>query len=240
MATVDQIGLRIRQRSDNEHSTSDFIDPDELIGLVDTHHKELYALLVENNIHQIEATQSLTATGALTYPVLDDYYGVVGVFRVESGSRLPLGRHDWRFKLNPSVTGPAVTYRIFNDGTSGLIEFDPIPASGDYEIRYIPRPTDLTAGNQDVDGVLGWEEYIVCAGARDVFEKEGNLDAAATQEAKRNRLELRIKKEAANRELTQSYRIQNVRARTDNVWQEGAYLDRTGVRGAWYRPWWRR
>lgn len=235
MATVAEIALRIRQRTDNEHSTSDFVDPTELIGLIDVHYKELYGLLVRFRQHQTENIQTITATGAATYAV-DSHYAIVAVFRVDGTNRITLGKHDWRFKQDPSIVGLASTYRIAN----GAIEFAPVPATGTYEIRYIPRPTVLDDDADIVDGVLGWEEYIVYAGARDVYTKEGNLDAAGSMESGRQRMEDRIKTEAANEEMTQSNRIQDVRSRADSVFLEGAYVGMSGVRGGWYRPWWRR
>lgn len=224
MATLLEMRTRALQRSDNEYATSGFVDTEELNGLINTAYKELYGLLVRYSIHQTELISTATANGSASYTLPDDYYSIVAVFRVDGTIRQPLLRHDWRFKLDPGVTGPAISYRVMNSA----IEFDPVPTEGTYEIRYIPLPAELSLDADSLDGVLGWEEYIVCAVARDIYDKEGFLDAAARQDNRRRELAERIKLEATEREATQSLRVQDVRNRpTDFL--EGAYRSH-GVR----------
>lgn len=233
--TVTELITRIRQRTDNEHTDSEFVDNNEILGLINTAYKELYALLTRYGLHQDELIEPYTATGAQSYALPVAFYSLIAVFRLDGTRRITLGRHDWRYKLDSALVGPAATYRIV--GSS--IEFDPIPQSGSYEIRYIPLPTDLTLVSS-IDGVVGWEEYVVAAAARDIFEKEGFFEASQVQESKRERLEARIKTEKETEEQTQSNRIQDVRSRPDHILLEGQYLDRQGLRGTYRRQFWRR
>ncbi len=230
MATaLSELLTRIRQRTDHEHSDSDFITNTELTREINTSYKELYGLLIRHGIQISESVYSITANGATAYALPSNFYAVMAVFRADDTARTVLPRHDWRYKLDSNLTGPACSYRL----AGGTIEFDPIPQEGTYELRYVPVPGDLVNPDDTVDGVLGWEEWLVNNVALKVFRKEGNLEAARDLIAERERLEQRIKAESEAVEMTQRFRVQDVRRR-DAIWQEGSYTGRRGMR-SWLR-----
>lgn len=225
MATLLEMRTRVRQRTDNENSS--FVSDSELTQLINTEYKELYGLLVRHSLQRTEDTQTITANGSSSYALDGDFYSVIGVFRTEGSVRVPLSRHTERFRPG-SVAGTATSYRIVN---STLVLY-PKPASGTYEVIYIPVPAELSADVDTMDGVLGWEELVVVNAAIKVLQKE----EADYEHLRTDRAELlrRIQDEAAAVEFTNNWVVEDTRRRYPSDLLEGMYLDRFGVR-RW--PW---
>jgi hypothetical protein len=235
--TLLQLRDRILQRTDNQY-TDGFVTNAEVNALINLHYKELYELLQFAGPHRVEteytvdAATDIEADGRASLPI--DVYSIMVVHRIEDdGSFSMLTRHDHRSRpRNPAISNcPAETYRV----AGGMrLELDPIPASGEYVVTYIPVPPDLAADADTLDGVLGWEEFVVVAVALDIALKEavdpGLIGAIKAQvQWQRDR----IKTAAKNAEMTEAPRIVDVRS---------AYSpDRdTGHRGVWPSrwPWW--
>lgn len=207
MATVslDTLRTRIRQRSDNEHTGSSFVTDTELTQLINTSYQELYGHLVRAGLHMNESVGTITADGSGTYQMPTDYYSILGVFRIEGGNKYRLARHSVRHRVGTGQTGTATSYRIV--GTD--VELSPRPLSGDYEIIYVPVPGELEDDDDLMDGVLGWEEYVVIDVAIKVLQKEESDVTTLLRE--RERLLLRIQEEAAAEEMTESWTVADVR-----------------------------
>lgn len=208
MATETLANLRtqIRQRTDNEHTAGQFVTDAELNQLINKYYRELWALLARYNVRRNEATQTIAANGAASYNLDAALYAIIGVYRVDgSGERIWLPRADHRQRGNPNRTGDATCYRA----TATTIEFQPEPGSGTYEILYAPIPTALSADGDTVQGIIGWEQFIVASAAVDVALKENTDPSAFMQE--REMLRRRIQDEAMATELSEGVRIQDVR-----------------------------
>jgi hypothetical protein len=103
---------------------------------------------------------------------------------------------------------PAETYRV----VGVTIEFNPVPTYGTYTVKYVPVVDDLVADSDTLDGVLGWEEYIVVAVSIDVLMKEeGDPTNIQMLEGKLNFLRDRIKYAAQQEELSETPGIAKVR-----------------------------
>lgn len=226
MSTLANIRLRIKQRSDNEHTGSSFVSDSELDGLINKSRQELFGLLLLNGLNSVpETSYEITADGSETYDLPDDFVTAMSVYRIEGGNHIRLVRHDARHHPNTEVKGDASTYRIWGYKTDAVIQFSPIPTSGTYKVRYVAAPTDLAADGDIVDGVLGWEEYIVVDVAIDVLIKEG-APPHIINELKGQRREMvqRIEREAAMRDMSENYSIQDTRARSDELRDYMGYL----------------
>jgi hypothetical protein len=226
MATLTQMITRVRQRSNNEYTNGQFVTDAELTGLINVAYKDLYGTLVEHSLHRAESTDTITATGATSYSLEADLYAVLNVYLVESGRRTRLPRHSDRLKPGTLDVGTAQSYRV--RGSS--IVFYPTPASGTYEVDYIPVPSDLSAGSDELDGVLGWEEYVVLDVAIKVLRKEGSLEEAEALVRDRDRLLSRIEDQANLVEFSESVVISNNRENYGP--DEGAFWPRRGYRGS--------
>ncbi len=209
--TLATLRTRIRQRSDNEHTGSLFVTDAELTQLVNTSYNELYGHLVRAGLHIAESVNAVTATGATSYSLPSDFFSLVGVYHVDSGYKRRLSRHSVRFRPGSAQTGVATSYRINN----GALELYPTPGSGSYQMVYVPQPTALVADADTVDGVLGWEEYIVVDAAIKVLQKEESDVRVLLGE--RERLLSRIQDEAAAEELLESWTVDNVRTTSSSL-----------------------
>ena len=213
---VSELITRIKQRTNNEYTSGEFVSESELIQLIRTKHEELYGYLVRYGIHQLEDTQTITANGAATYSLDSDFYSVLGVYRADGDRRLPLKRHDHYTMPVTTSTGDAVSYRIMN----GAVQFYPVPTSGTYSVVYIPKAeaTDgsaVAATTDSIEGVNGWEEYIVIACSIAVKQKE-EMPTEDLKEDLRVILD-RIKSEAASLELSESWMVRDVKNGNDTA-----------------------
>lgn len=214
----------MRQRTNNEHTSGAFVTDTELTGLINVSYKDLYGTLVEHALHRAEETETYTADGSTSYNLPSDLYSVLNVYWVTDGRRIRLARHSDRLKPGTSDTGDAVTYRV----RGSTLVFFPTPESGTYELEYIPVPGDLVADASTLDGVLGWEEYVVLDVSIKVLVKEGSLAEAELLRAERERLLRRIEAQASRDEFTETRVVENVNG---SAFEEGSFWPRRGYRG---------
>lgn len=224
--TLAQLKTRVRQRTDNEHTGGAFVTDAEITGLLNTAYAKLYSELVRFGIHVAEEIQTITADGSSDYDLDEDLFAVVGVFRVDTnGQRTRLSRHGSRHRPNLSANGIGVTYRV----TSDAIQFSPIPSSGTYEVVYVPVPGELSADEDIVDGVLGWEEFLILDASIAILTKEESDVRVLV--AERDRMLARIQDDAAAAEMTESWVIGDGSGGVGEL-LEGEYTDRRGYRGS--------
>lgn len=186
--------------------------------------KELVALLTRHGMHWTEETFEIDSATDLTDGkayLPTDLWSVLTVHGVDDNSNAwRLGRHGHRFRPNTTVSSDASTYRVYKittaDVTVGVtlgsltqIELYPVPASGTYEVRYVPIPATLVDDDDAFDGVMGWEEYIHAWVARRILIKEGSdvRDLDSTLAVTR----ARIQDEAQAAEATEGMTVANVR-----------------------------
>lgn len=210
MATLADIRRRCLQRADLEYeqtSTDEqrFVTDAEVDELINTKYKRLYGLLVRHGMHVAEQTYAFTADGSTSYPMPTSYWAVTTVWRDDSGNWSRLARHGHRVRPSSNNRGPAETYRVEN----GELEFIPTPQSGDYEVRFVPVPGTLEDDDDEMDGVLGWEEYVVVAVAIELKTKEDVNANALKQDLVR--LEREIADEAQAAEAVEGTVVADVR-----------------------------
>jgi hypothetical protein len=215
MASLSELRTRIRQRTDSENS--EFVTDAELNQLINTAYQELYGLLVRASLHRTEEVETVTADGSDSYSMPSDFLSLIGVYRVYDEDKVPLERFPDKFRPG-SRTGDASMYRVVG---SELVLY-PKPSDGSYDIVYIPVPGELVADADQLDGVLGWEEFVVIDAAINVLAKEESNTLAL--EAKRDRILKRISDEAQLVEFTETPRILNVR----EAWRSGTPAAPTG------------
>lgn len=201
--TLLQLRTRVRQRADIVGS--DFVTDTELTQLINTAYNELYGLLVTKSLHRAETTYNVVTDGSAGYTVPVDFFGLIGVYRTEGEDKIPLERFPDKFRPG-TRTGDATMYRI----SGSTLVLYPNPSSGTYELVYIPVPAELSADDDTLDGVLGWEEFVVLEAAICCLEKEES--DTAKLEYKRDRILKRIQDEAAAVEFTETARVESVRA----------------------------
>ncbi len=227
MATLSELRTRIRQRSNNEHTSGAFVTNAELNGLINVAYKQLVATLVENSLHRPETILTITADGSTSYTLPVDLYSVLNVYRIDSNHRYRLQRFSDRLRPGSDETGDACHYRVAGNQ---LILY-PQPDSGTYELQYIPIPADLDADDDEVSGVLAWEEYIVMDAAFKVLHKEGSMEEAALCRDERDAVLRRVADQATRQEFNESRVIESVSG-------DRPYLEGDWTRRAYRGPLW--
>ncbi len=224
--SVTELISRIRQRSDNEHTGSTFVTDDEILRLINVSYGELYGLLVRYSMNMIEGLTTITADGSESYDLAPDYYSIITVFRKDGDYRHRLERHSARHRPGANPTGNAGTYRVMNN----KIELYPRPSNGTYEVVYLPIPATLTSLSNTVDGVLGWEEYLVIDCAIHILDKEESETRHLRSDL--DRIKKRIEDEAAAAEMSESWRVETDREVTDDLLMDlGTMKGYRGYRG---------
>ncbi len=137
-----------------------------------------------------------------------------------------LQRHDHRVLPSTNFAAPACSYRI----VGATIQFNPTPADGTYKVRYVPVPGTLSADGDTLDGVLGWEEYVILYAAYKLLQKEGSHADADRLKSDARELMQRIQDEAQAAEMSEGTCIQNVRSSSG--------YDLPGGFVGWYRAGW--
>ncbi len=215
--TLAQLRTKARERSDMVNSS--FVTDSELNGYISASYAELYDLLVQSGlIYFTPTTQTITGSGSETYALPADYYGTIRVDRLSGSDYLPLTeymimeRHSFE-----NSSGDATVYSPQGSNISLL----PAPSGGTYRHIYIPAPSNLSSDSDTVDGVSGWEEFIVVDAAKKMLQKEESSTAAIERDLERIRA--RIEEMVQNRAWSTPRRV-------------------VDVRGAGSRPgdWWRR
>lgn len=210
------------KRADNEDDQSP-PDPErhprtDVLRYVNQGYAELYDLLVEarGRTYYRSATPWTVTTEADTTLYTDDYpedfYRVISV-RVSDGATgqalhpfTPLEEPDL---LSGGASHYPTHYELRPNGLAILPEHS---AGLTVTVEYIPAIVDVTDDDDStVDGINGWEEYIVCFAARCMATKDEEWQLAGALDADMARLKERIKKLAPHRDAFRPRRIQDVR-----------------------------
>ena len=194
--TLAQLKTQSRQRADMEDS-SGFVQDPELITLINLAYAELYDLIVSRfEDYNLTSTEVTVSTGASTIPLPSDFYKLRGLDRKVDGQTdwYSVHKFNWkdRNKRDRSTIRAAygmydTTYRVVKQSINLLPSES---AAGTYRLWYIPAYTKLVDDSDTVDGVNGWEDYIVVATAIKMLQKE----ESSTTELEREKaaLEARI------------------------------------------------
>ena len=204
--TASDLKLRARQRADMENS--EFVTDSELLYYVNNSYAELYDILVAKfeDYYVKNPPYEFTLAGndyAANLPA--DFYKLRGLDR-QSGSdwyNLRLFQFEQRNdKLRGASPYESLRYRVYG---SQIIISPSDQASGTYKVWYIPKFTPLVSDSDTVDGVNGWEEYIVVDVAIKCLQKEES--STTTLEGMKKSLLVRINSMSANRDAGEPERV---------------------------------
>ena len=214
MSSITLSDLKTRARDQADMTDSDFIDDTELTFYLNSSYTELYDLLVSKfEDYYVAAPTSFTiSSGASTYSLPSDFYKLRGVDYLLSGTDyVPLQKFNFANRNQNTALHsmyrrvPKVSYRIV--GNTLYIE-PAANAPGSYRLWYTPAATLMSSDSDTVNGVNGWEEYIVVDTAIKMLAKE---ESSTTQlERQRERLLQRIDVMAQNRDYDQPESITDV------------------------------
>lgn len=219
--TLADIKTQARQRADMENS--EFISDSELLSYINSSYAELYDLIVSRfEDYYVESTELTITSGNSTITLPSDFYKLKGLDRKYGSSTeyCTVERFDWksRNQRNSSVARSSLgvsntSYRIVKDEIRILPEAD---APGTYRLWYIPTFTRLSDDADTVDGVNGWEEYIVIDAAIKMMQKEeSDVSVLAAQ---KNMIVKRVEDMAQQRDADMPETISDVQSLG---WEQG-------------------
>lgn len=184
--TLSQIRTRAKEESDNVNSA--FVSDPEWLDYINASYFELYGLITEqfgnDYFSKVPTPYSFVTDGTNQFFALpSDFYKLLGVdLQVAS----PL---QW-ISLKRFNFADRNQFSVFNG---------PIPQAGQtIRVWYIPSLTPLAGDSDTVDGVNGWEEYIVIDAAMKAMAKEES-DVSVLFARKKMMLD-RVASEANNRD----------------------------------------
>lgn len=215
--TLETLITTCRERAGMENST--FITGTELIRLINSSARRLYTQLIEARGQAYYETSYIfnTVSGTAAYQIPADFFQLIGVDVNINGyvHTMHAYMNEERNMFQRSYawgSGMPMYYRIIGaaaGATEGTIKFVPVP-SGVYAVTlsYVPAPVTLVAEDDKVNGVAGWEDFIVWDVVAAMLAKEESDTAFAISQREMVRAE--IKGLAANRDAGQPERVQDV------------------------------
>lgn len=211
VTTLAAITAAAQARADMVNSS--FLSAAEWTNNVNSSYAELYDLLVQKfgNDYYVSTSSSIVTTGLTdVFALPTDFYKLLGVDLLISGS----GASGNYLTLHPFSFSERNRYSLQNRqaalGRTNLryrlnganLWFSPLPASGQtIRLWYVPRLTILVSSSDAVDGVSGWEEYIVIDAAIKAMQKEES-DVSILM-AQKQAMVRRINEAAENRDAGQ-------------------------------------
>lgn len=203
MESVTLLTLKTQVKEAANMENSQFVSDAELGRFIDMSYAELYDLLVgvyENYYTKDPVTVSLTSGNSISLP--SDFYKLVGIDAQFGSSWYPIkpfemaDRGRWVNANKLAYTGIInIAYKIIG----GKIVFYPENGcQGKYRYWYIPTRTVLSADGTTIDGVNGWQQYIVVDAAIKCLQKEESEVSHLT--AEKAALKDRIKSMAPKRD----------------------------------------
>lgn len=211
--TVSELADKVRNRG--EYKEGGYITDAMLIDFIDSAHTEVYDLLVGKweDYYVTVATFSTTADVA-TYTLPTDFYKLLGL-DVKVGDRWRLVRRYNLTQRNDNQNGLADVLRYRLEGNNIHL----IPTSStvqDLRITYIPRAPILSALDDSVDGVNGWEELVVLLALRRCkVREEASVTAIDTEIARQMQ---RLESAADARDAGESESLQDLTNADSDYW----------------------
>ena len=213
-ATLSVIRTEAKQRAEMENST--FVADSEWNGYINRSYAELYDMLVQKFGPEYYITSSTvtTVSGTDSYALAADFYKLLGVDLLVSGtdyvtlSPFMFSERNQFGSVARILRGGAPDYRYRVQGSNLVLR--PVPKEArTLKVWYIPAYTTLSQDSDTLDGVNGWEEYVIVDAAMKALSKEES-DVSVLM-AQKQALIQRIEAAAQNRDAGAPLRMVDVR-----------------------------
>ena len=220
--TTGYLMTACREHAGMENST--FITDAELVRLINASVRRFFTLLVSaRGQGYFQATTSFSLQNGISiYPLEVDFFQLLTVSAVigsETVTMHPYMEEERNAYLQtPYVWGPGVPmyYRL----QGGNISFIPTPTgAASIILKYIPVPAPLSASmpNQTIDGIAGWDDFVVWDVVSAMLAKEESDNSFAISQ--REMIRADIMGLAAERDAGQPERVQDVIANSYGPWR---------------------
>ena len=199
LAVLVSLRNQAYQRADAENALDRF-PIGEVNEYINQSYAELYDLLVDSEQDWFLSSASVSiVAGTESYALPSDFYRIRGVDITVAG--VPVDVTRWKFEerrlYSTTYLGQwGIDSRIAYHLTATNIQFKPTPDTAvTATLWYYPAPPRMVGDMDDMDGVAGWEEYIVLGAAIKMLTKDGRDCGLLI--AERDRQEARIISQAS-------------------------------------------
>lgn len=219
MSSITLSDLKTRARDQADMTDSDFISDTELLFYINSSYTELYDILVSSfeDYYVAPPTSFTISAGQTNYTLPTDFYKLRGVDYLVSGSNyLTLPKFNFAKRNQNSLvfsTARRLSGREYRIVGNKLYIEPSESAPGSYRLWYTPSATLLVSDSDTVNGVNGWEEYIVVDTAIKMLAKEES--DTSHLERQRARLLERITNLSQNRDYDQPETIADVTSQSE-------------------------
>lgn len=179
--TLSYLKEQTRSRADQQNSQ--FIKDAELVDFINGSASSLYDLLVETaEDYYVQMIQIPIIQGTNEYSLPSLFYKVLGVDYYVNSKPVPMSRFNFRDRhlYNYLDARPEIVrYAVWGN----QLVFKPkAPQIATVNLWYVPAITKLVNDSDVLDGVNGWEEYIILdAAIKCMVKEESDPSALLTQ-----------------------------------------------------------
>ena len=179
--TLAYLKEQVRARADQQNSQ--FISDAELTDYINGSASSLYDMLVKAAEDYYVVSQVVPIVqGTNEYTLPTNFYKVLGVDYTVNSKPVPMSRFNFRDRhlYNYLDARPEIV-RYATWGNS--VVFRPqAPQIANFTIWYVPAITKMVLDTDTIDGVNGWEEYIILdAAIKCMVKEESDTTALMTQ-----------------------------------------------------------
>jgi hypothetical protein len=206
-------GLRLQAKQRADRVNSSFVADPEWNSYINASAYELRDLLVNTyeDYYMATAHTFVTDGSSSQYALPSDFEKLLGVdMGLGGGTTGYITLHKFDFIERNNYVFPQVTsqllgvfnprYRLMADNLFMI----PTPSGGQtVRVWYIPRMSVMLQDTDVLDGVSGWEEYVIVDAAIKALQKEESTEAVQVLMAQKQALIKRIEESAMNRDAGQ-------------------------------------
>lgn len=226
--TLSELRTEVRRRANMENST--FVTDAEVNSYINKSYAELYDLLIQQygEDYNVSASTITTDSSNTDYALPATFYKLVGVDLLVTGtygnpnaSYVTLLPYQFaeRNRYSNVVVGliqPTDNFRYKILGSN--IRFIQPDANRTVILYFHPRITPLSADGDTLDGVNGWEEYIIVdAAMKCLIKEESDISALVLEKSE---MKKRVTEMAAQRDVGHSERVSDVQYGGVDLWDE--------------------
>ena len=209
--TLALLKTQVRETANMENSQ--FVSDAELARYIDLSYARLYNMLIkaDDNYYTIGPTEFTVPTGSNSFALPTDFFKLMGIDCKFGSSWYPIKpfemaeRGRWVNANKLAYVGLInIAYKIMG---SNIIFYPQESVSGSYRYWYIPQRTPLVLDTDTMDGLQGFQRFVVIDAAIKCSQKE-EADCSALLEEK-NEIIAEINSMARNSDMGYPKKVQD-------------------------------
>jgi len=216
-SNITLLDLRNACKDRADMQNSNFITDDEWNRYINSAAKELYEILILKGLQYTTTTDTISLNGTDdTYDLPSNFFKLVGVDHNINNETYPMEEYTFQNRnlYNQQNTQRYLRYRLVGED---MIRFNPKPSAQEITIWYDPVLATLSDDTDTLNGVNGWEEYVIVRSALWAKIKEESETGDLKQDIAF--LRDRIETAAENRDLGPAGQVTDVRRDRRSRWE---------------------